>query len=158
MKIKKVDQFLSKLLEVVCREDYTDKTEKSGLNTKTYISPITIKFVRTYRFVHFFLNHCQKFMFCKNPSYVLFVPYFRLSFWYFGHFSCMIGIFRSCPSCLAKCKQRLCNVFEFVNFVAKSDQKPKNEKWIERNISFKKSPYISFKNNIQFTIYSPFCI
>ena len=32
MKIKKVDQFLSKLLEVVCREDYTDKTEKSGLN------------------------------------------------------------------------------------------------------------------------------
>ena len=34
MKIKKVDQFLSKLLEVVCREDYTDKTEKSGLNKK----------------------------------------------------------------------------------------------------------------------------
>ena len=29
---KKVDQFLSKLLKVVCREDYTDKTEKSGLN------------------------------------------------------------------------------------------------------------------------------
>jgi len=38
MKIKKVDQFLSKLLEVVCREDYTDETEKSGLN---YLIPIT---------------------------------------------------------------------------------------------------------------------
>jgi len=34
MKIKKVDQFLSKLLEVVSKEDYTDKTEKSGLNSK----------------------------------------------------------------------------------------------------------------------------
>ena len=45
---KKVDQFLSKLLEVVCREDYTDKTEKSGLNKKTYSIPTTIKFV------HFF--------------------------------------------------------------------------------------------------------
>ena len=38
MKIKKVDQFLSKLLEVVSREDYTDETEKSGLN---YLFPIT---------------------------------------------------------------------------------------------------------------------
>ena len=27
-------------------------------------------------------------------------------FWYFGHFSCVI-FFPSCPSCLAKCKQRL---------------------------------------------------
>jgi len=34
MKIKKVDQFLSKLLEVVSKEDYTDETEKSGLNKK----------------------------------------------------------------------------------------------------------------------------
>ena len=29
-----MDQFLSKLLEVVSREDYTDKTEKSGLSKK----------------------------------------------------------------------------------------------------------------------------
>ena len=58
MKIKKVDQFLSKLLEVVCREDYTDRTEKSGLNKKTDFIPITIKFIRIYRFVYFFLYHC----------------------------------------------------------------------------------------------------
>ena len=51
MKIKKVDQFLSKLLEVVCREDYTDKTEKSGLNKKkTYLIPIKIKFIRLFFF------------------------------------------------------------------------------------------------------------
>ena len=34
-------------------------------------------------------------------------------FWYFGHFSCVIffPFFLSCPSCLAKCKHRLCNIF-----------------------------------------------
>ena len=35
-------------------------------------------------------------------------------FWYFGHFSCVIFFpffFPSCPSCLAKCKQRLHNIF-----------------------------------------------
>ena len=31
-------------------------------------------------------------------------------FWYFGHFSCEI-FFPSSPSCLAKCKQRLRNIF-----------------------------------------------
>lgn len=45
MKIKKVDQFLSKLLEVVSKLDYTDRTEKSGLNKITYLIPITIKFI-----------------------------------------------------------------------------------------------------------------
>ena len=47
-------------------------------------------------------------------------------FCYFGHFSCVIfSPSRSCPSCLAKCKQRLCNILYFWNFFAKSDQKPK---------------------------------
>ena len=51
---------------------------------------------------------------------------FAFGFWYFGHFSCVIffPVRPSCPSCLAKCKQRLCNI---------SDQKPKTKKWDERN-------------------------
>ena len=45
-------------------------------------------------------------------------------FWYFGHFSCVIffPFFLSCPSCLAKCIQRLRN---FCNIVVKNHQKPK---------------------------------
>ena len=40
-------------------------------------------------------------------------PFF--GFWYFGHFSCMIfsPFFPSRPSCLAKCKKILCNIFVF---------------------------------------------
>ena len=37
-------------------------------------------------------------------------------FWYFGNFSCVIFFqffFPFCPSCLAKCKQRLHNIFVF---------------------------------------------
>ena len=45
MKIKKVDQFLSKLLRVVSREDYTDKTEKkwTKLFNSNYV--LTTKFI-----------------------------------------------------------------------------------------------------------------
>ena len=32
-------------------------------------------------------------------------------FWYFGHFRFSFLFFPSCPSCLAKCKQRLRNIF-----------------------------------------------
>jgi len=47
------------------------------------------------------------------------------------------GFFPSCPSCLAKCKQRLRNIFEFSLLVAKSDQKPKTKNGMnETNITF----------------------
>ena len=41
--------------------------------------------------------------------------FLSFGFWYFGHFSCVIffPFFQSCPSCLAKCKQRLRNIFVF---------------------------------------------
>ena len=42
--------------------------------------------------------------------------FLSFGFWYFGHFSCVIFFlvfFLSCPSCLAKCKQRLRNIFIF---------------------------------------------
>ena len=50
----------------------------------------------------------------SNSGFFCFVHPIFLSFgfWYFGHFSCVI-FFPSCPSCLAKCKQRLCNIFIF---------------------------------------------
>ena len=62
--------------------------------------------------------------------YVWFIQYFRLlvfdilvtlAAWFFFRF------FLSCPSCLAKWKQRLRNISVFCNFVAKSDQKPKQK-------------------------------
>ena len=40
--------------------------------------------------------------------------FLSFGFWYFGHFSCVIffqAFFPSCPSCLAKCKQRSRNIF-----------------------------------------------
>ena len=54
---------------------------------------------------------------------VSFIPYFRLLV--FGHFSCVIlfPFFPSCPSCLAKCKQRLRNIF-----VTSSPKVTKNQK------------------------------
>ena len=51
-------------------------------------------------------------------------------FWYFAHFSCVIFfLFPSCPSCLAKCRQRLRNIF-----VTSLPKVTKNQKWDERNI------------------------
>ena len=64
-------------------------------------------------------------------NYVCFVhPIFLFSgFWYFGHFSCVIffPLFPSCPSCLTKCKQRLC-IFSFSIFVTSYPKVTKNQK------------------------------
>ena len=52
-------------------------------------------------------------------------------FWYFGHISWLVIFFLfflSCPSCLAKCKQRLCNIF-----VTSLPKVTKNKKWDKRN-------------------------
>ena len=58
-------------------------------------------------------------------------------FWYFGHLSCIIFFlfFLSWPSCLAKCKQWLCNIFVFLYLRCQKWPKTKNEKWDERNIN-----------------------
>ena len=48
------------------------------------------------------------------PNFCFVHPIFSsFGFWYFGHCSCSIffPFFPSCPSCLAKCKQRLRNIF-----------------------------------------------
>ena len=52
-------------------------------------------------------------------------------FWYFGHFSCVIFFPLQTPSCLAKCKQRLCNIF-----VTLLPKVTKNQIWDERNINW----------------------
>ena len=70
----------------------------------------------------------------KKPCYCLVHP-ICLSFGlgYFGHFSCVISFpyfFPSCPSCLAKCKQRLCNIFVFSKT---SSPKLTNNEKMERN-------------------------
>ena len=51
-----------------------------------------------------------------------------IGFWYFGHFSCVIFFpvfFPSCPSCLAKCKQRFGNIFVTSSPKVTKNQKPK---------------------------------
>ena len=53
----------------------------------------------------------------RKVTFVLFIPYF--GFLYFGHFSFF-------PSCFAKCRQRLRNIF-----VILSPKVIKNEKWDE---------------------------
>jgi len=61
--------------------------------------------------------------FSKNVS---FIPYF--SFWYFGHFSCVIFFplfFRLAHLALQNANKDYVIVLYFSNFVAKSDQKPK---------------------------------
>ena len=71
---------------------------------------------------------------------VLFIPYFCLFVsWYFRHFSCMVifqFFFPSCPSCLGKCKQRLCNIFVSLVTLLPKVTKDENKKWDERNISW----------------------
>ena len=70
--------------------------------------------------------------FSKNLNFIiLFIPYFRLLV--FGILVTLVAwfsfcFFPSCPSCLAKCKQRLCNIF-----ISSSPKVTKNEKWDERN-------------------------
>ena len=51
---------------------------------------------------------------------------------YFGNFvfGFFVTLVASCPSCLAKCKQRLRNIF-----ITLSPKLTKNEKWNEKNIS-----------------------
>jgi hypothetical protein len=69
----------------------------------------------------------------KKHEYVSFIPYFRLLV--FGHFSWVnffLGFFPSYTSCLAKCEQRLRNIF-----ITLSPKVTKNQKWDERNITCK---------------------
>ena len=69
------------------------------LNINSYISMVSCReiFVRA-------ISCCQ-----VHPIFLSF------GFWYSGHFNCVIffPFFPSCPSCLAKCKQWLCNIFVF---------------------------------------------
>ena len=69
---------------------------------------------------------------------VSFIPYFCL--FVFGILITLVPwfsfcFFSSCPSCLAKCKQRLLTISNFCNFICQKWPNPKNEKWDERNIS-----------------------
>ena len=52
-----------------------------------------------------------------SEVYICFIHsiFSSFGFWYFGHFSCMIIFpkFFVLPTCLAKCNQRLCNIFVF---------------------------------------------
>ena len=51
---------------------------------------------------------------CGTKDLCFLHPIFlSFGFWYFGHFSCVI-FFLTCPSCLAKCKQRLRNISVFL--------------------------------------------
>ena len=66
---------------------------------------------------------------------VSFIPYFHLLV--FGSLVTLVAWFSfrfcpSCPSCLVKCKQRLCNIFMFFQFHHKKWQKTKKTKmrWI----------------------------
>ena len=59
----------------------------------------------------------------------------------------------SFPSCLAKCKQRLSNIFIFFYFVTKSDQKPKTKN--ERNINLVKLRGLKNRNTTSERILSP---
>ena len=49
------------------------------------------------------------------------------SFLFFSSLDFLYIRFLSCLSCLAKCKQRLCNIFVFCNFIAKIEEKRKTE-------------------------------
>ena len=66
---------------------------------------LTMKMKMQGKYFQFRISICTKYF--VHPIFLSF------GFWYFGHFSCMIffPIFLSCPSCLAKCKQRLHIIF-----------------------------------------------
>ena len=83
--------YLPYLVNVVCERPLISKLEKKKTRDRTFQDSKHICFV--------------------HPIFSSF------GFWYFGHFSCMIFFpffFSSCPSCLAKCKQRLRNIFVFL--------------------------------------------
>ena len=60
-------------------------------------------------FLFYFHLNSKLFQCFVHPIFCFF------GFWYFGHYSCVVffPFFLSCPSCLAKCKQRLHNIFKF---------------------------------------------
>ena len=76
--------------------------------------------------------------------------FLSFGFWYFGLFNCMIfflGFFQSCPSCLAKCKQRLHNIF--VLFISSS---PKMNKISKQKMIWMKHLFLDiifFKSKIE---------
>ena len=72
----------------------------------------------------------RKYLCFDHPIFLYF------GFWYIGHFSCVIffPVFWSSPSCLAKCKQRLSNIFVFLIFRRQKWPKNKIQKWEERKI------------------------
>ena len=85
-------------------------------------------------------------------------------FRYFGHLSCEIFFlfFLSCPSCIAKYKQRLCNIFLFWWPRHQKWPKVKNEKWDKRNISIvgeNLCPWVALKRmvTIRYTQLLHFC-
>ena len=79
--------------------------------------------------------------------HVSFIPYFRCFVFgilvTFVVFCCVtfFPFFLSCPSCLKKCKQRICAILYFHNLVAKSDKKQKmgwtKHKWQSTKMSLK---------------------
>ena len=87
------------------------------------------------RYFLFFFTHVSIFEQAGLAVKCFVHPIFSFfGFWYFGHFSCVIFFpvfFPFCPSCLAKCKQRLRNIF-----VTSSPKVTKNKKWDERNNSY----------------------
>ena len=55
--------------------------------------------------------------------------FLSFGFWYFGHFSCVIffPFFPSCPLCVAKCRQRLRNIFITLSPKVTNNQKRNSE-------------------------------
>ena len=91
------------------------------------------------RLEHSGFHHCHDRVNIFWPFLMFFGPFCFIhpifssfGFWYFGHVSCVIffPFFPSCPSCLAKCKQRLHNIF-----IAKSDQKPKTKNGLNKTFA-----------------------
>ena len=71
------------------------------------------------------------------PSAYCFVHPILLSFGFWCCISCVfifLFVFLTGPSCLARCKQKLRNVFVFSYLCRLKWPKTKNEKWDERNI------------------------
>ena len=89
----------------------------------------------------FFMKSSRLFSMRKKVFLIL---YFRLLV--FGILVILVAwfsfyFFPSCPSCLAKCKQRLCNIFLYShNLVIKSNQKPKVKNGTIKTIIYKKEP------------------
>ena len=85
----------------------------------------------------------------RSKSYVLFIPYFCLSFLVF--WSLQLSIFSPfCISCITKCKQRLYNIFVFsyYDFITKSDQKPKTENGMNKKKTQRTKQRLSFRSCI----------